>query len=373
VTALKAITWSEFNSDPNVLLCALALDFSVSSTYTVRPLAPFGVLGEMSATGVVIDNTSGPNFVTVTIGQFSAPVPPFTQSKITLGSRSPDVQISGSGSVPATATFFRGQFPGDTPSNNYGSQVAAILASITGQIIMWGGSVVPSGYLACDGSAVSRATYSNLFGIIGTVWGVGDGSTTFNVPDLRGRSPLGAGPSDALGATGGARTVTLATAEIPAHTHTITDTGHNHTQNAHSHTLTDPGHAHLITDPGHTHTQNAHNHTLNDPGHTHTVFGSDQNTTGGSPFSPFEAYTNQNRQNASGSAVTGISLQAATATNISNSTGISINSNTTGITEAAATATNNSATTGISVNNAGGGGAHNNLHPYAAVSFLIKT
>lgn len=57
---------------------------------------------------------------------------------------------------------------------------------ITGQIITYAGTTAPSGYLACDGSAVSRTTYANLFAVIGTTYGEGDGSTTFNLPDFSG-------------------------------------------------------------------------------------------------------------------------------------------------------------------------------------------
>lgn len=93
-----------------------------------------------------------------------------------------------------------------------------------GAIGMFGGSAIPTGYLECDGSAVSRTTYAALFSAIGTTWGAGDGSTTFNLPDLRGRAPIGAGQGSGLtnrtlGATGGAETHTLATGEIPSHTH----------------------------------------------------------------------------------------------------------------------------------------------------------
>lgn len=57
---------------------------------------------------------------------------------------------------------------------------------IAGEVKMWPTNTAPTGYLECDGAAVSRTTYAALFAVIGTVWGVGDGSTTFNVPDLRG-------------------------------------------------------------------------------------------------------------------------------------------------------------------------------------------
>lgn len=77
----------------------------------------------------------------------------------------------------------------------------------TGAITAWSTATAPSGYLLCDGSAVSRTTYATLFGVIGTVYGPGDGSTTFNVPDLRQRFILGkaaSGTGSALAGTGGA-------------------------------------------------------------------------------------------------------------------------------------------------------------------------
>lgn len=94
-----------------------------------------------------------------------------------------------------------------------------------GSLLMFAGGAAPEGYLLCDGSAVSRTTYNVLFSAIGTTWGVGDGTTTFNLPDLRGRGPLGAGTgaglsARTLGASGGAETVTLTSAEMPSHTHT---------------------------------------------------------------------------------------------------------------------------------------------------------
>lgn len=99
--------------------------------------------------------------------------------------------------------------------------------------------------LPIDGAAVSRTTWAALFAQIGTIYGAGDGSTTFNVPDGRDRVLLGActiapggGRSARLeGTTGGAETVTLDATMIPSHTHTATDSGH-------AHTINDPQHAH---------------------------------------------------------------------------------------------------------------------------------
>ena len=100
-----------------------------------------------------------------------------------------------------------------------------------GFIIQYASSSAPSGWLLCDGSAVSRTTYSALFAIISTTYGSGDGSTTFNLPDLRGRVPIGFGQGSGLtnrnmANTGGAETHTLTTSEMPSHTHN--DSGHTH-------------------------------------------------------------------------------------------------------------------------------------------------
>ena len=90
----------------------------------------------------------------------------------------------------------------------------------TGAVTPFAGSVAPSGFLICDGSAVSRAGQADLFTVIGTTYGAGDGSTTFNIPDLRGKVPIGVSGSHALASTGGEETHTLTVDEIPAHTHT---------------------------------------------------------------------------------------------------------------------------------------------------------
>lgn len=99
-----------------------------------------------------------------------------------------------------------------------------------GMLSMTAASTAPTGWLLCDGSAVSRTTYAALFAAIGTSYGTGDGSTTFNLPDLRGRAPYGKGShtdADALGDNDGvalgSRTPkhTLTTSEIPSHTHAM--------------------------------------------------------------------------------------------------------------------------------------------------------
>jgi microcystin-dependent protein len=98
----------------------------------------------------------------------------------------------------------------------------------TGVYLPFGGSTAPDGYLLCNGSAVSRRTYAGLFAVIGTTFGVGDGSTTFNVPNLANRLPIGAGGLYAAGATGGSKDAIVVTHNHTA-TSVVTDPGHVHT------------------------------------------------------------------------------------------------------------------------------------------------
>lgn len=90
----------------------------------------------------------------------------------------------------------------------------------TGSVIPFAGKTAPTGWLMCQGQAVSRTTYAQLFSVIGTTFGSGDGSTTFNLPDLRGRVAVGV-DSDAnfLGTTAGEKVVTLSIDQIPTHSH----------------------------------------------------------------------------------------------------------------------------------------------------------
>ncbi|USZ80548.1 tail fibers protein [Serratia phage MQ-4] len=219
------------------------------------------------------------------------------------------------------------------------SRVLTLWAGMTGTVLPFAGAAAPADWLLCAGQAVSRTTYATLFAVIGTTYGAGDGSTTFNLPDLRGRvaggkddmggtaagrlTAAGAGVAGTtLGATGGTQVHSLTTAQMPAHNHAVTD----------------PGHAHGITDP-------THAHGVYDPGHTHQYY---RVTTGNGQGSDVGTANNHILTNTA-AAATGISIYAS-------GTGISVNG----------------AGTGISTQNNGSGGAHNNTQPTIVLNHIIK-
>lgn len=117
--------------------------------------------------------------------------------------------------------------------NNYNNSKSICTALISrhnrlcpvGTVQSFAGSVAPDGWLLCNGNNVLRATYPVLFATIGTTFGAGDGTTTFTLPDMRGRVSVAAGPgvgltNRAVGTVGGTETHALTLNEIPAHTHT---------------------------------------------------------------------------------------------------------------------------------------------------------
>jgi len=134
--------------------------------------------------------------------------------------------VGGNLTVTGTTTF-TGIPSGPTASAGTNTTQLATTAFVltavpTGSLIMWTTGTAPTGWLLCAGTAVSRSTYAALFAVIGTTFGVGDGSTTFNLPNYTNRMPYGT----TVGSTGGS-----ANAVVVSHTHTatVTDPGHLHT------------------------------------------------------------------------------------------------------------------------------------------------
>lgn len=102
---------------------------------------------------------------------------------------------------------------------DYGTGWAVIDGGDPGDIKVSARPTAPTGWLPCDGAAISRTTYALLFAAIGTAYGAGNGSSTFNVPDFRDRVPLGASGGRPRGTTGGVESVALSVSELPSHNH----------------------------------------------------------------------------------------------------------------------------------------------------------
>lgn len=226
-----------------------------------------------------------------------------------------------------------------------------------GFMMMYAGPTAPGGWLFTDGSLVLQADFPDLYLVIGNTYNTGgEPPGTFRLPNTLSRSPIGVGQGAGLsnyvlGQIGGEEAHQLTIAELAIHTHlqnahthlqdahTHIQDSHNHTQNAHTH-IQD---AHTHTQNAHTHTQNSHNHSQNS--HAHSI--SFWQPSGGAYGLGGGASSAQ-----SGTGATTATNNATTATN----------QNTTAVNQDT-TATNN---------DEGGDVAHNTLHPYLAVNFMIK-
>lgn len=139
--------------------------------------------------------------------------------------------VSVGGILSATSPAFSGTPTAPTAANGTNTTQIATTAYVLsngapiGGLMMWPTASAPVGWLLCDGQAVSRTTYAALFALIGTTFGAGDTTTTFNVPDYRDRMPIGAHTITAIAGTGGSKD-----AVVVSHTHTasVTDPGHSH-------------------------------------------------------------------------------------------------------------------------------------------------
>jgi len=118
-----------------------------------------------------------------------------------------------------------------------------------GSVLPYAGSSAPMNWLLCDGSAVSRTIYADLFVVCGTAYGVGNGTTTFNIPNMSNRLPMGAGGTYTRASTG-TGSVTLATGNMPSHNHTLSSSSDS--AGSHGHSLSGSvgsggGHSHSYT------------------------------------------------------------------------------------------------------------------------------
>lgn len=221
-----------------------------------------------------------------------------------------DEAVLSSGNLPSGGSD--GQVLTKKTNANYDTQWSSVPP--VGTVLMWAGAsdAVPSGYLLCDGAAVSRTEYAALFSTLGTAFGVGDGSTTFSLPDLRARFVFGANSTYTRGETGGEVNHTLTASEMPVHSHSCSDGG------SHTHTM----------EPGGEHTHSS--------GASGTISVSKGDGTSGT-----------STVGKGGTADTG-------------SAGLH--------THELGTASDHT----HSIGNVGGGNAHNNMPPYIALAYIIR-
>jgi len=219
-------------------------------------------------------------------------------------------------------------------------------ATPTGSVIQTARATAPTGWILCEGQEISRAEYSRLFNAIGTAYGSGNGSTTFNVPNLKGRVPVGRDSSqtefDDLGETGGAKTVTLTEAQLPSHSHTT------------------PNHSHTFSGT-----------TAGESGHTHGVTGLRINDGGAGV--QLVAQSDGNVVIYSGGAAQGFGGRALSGNfrewSIGNASETKATTGSSGHTHTYSGTTSNASPT---TNTAGSGQSHQNLQPYVVLNYIIK-
>ena len=197
-----------------------------------------------------------------------------------------------------------------------------------GSIILYPKSIIPKDFLVCDGSAVSRDLYAALFNVIGTTYGSGDGSTTFNLPDFSGKIPLGVSVGYNIGSTGGEASHALLSTEIAAHTHTI------------------PGHTH---NSGITATTPEFTHSVGQPAYNYSKLNGGANS-GGSQSITYGFYNGMGNTNMTRSSDLSVADHVAAACTVSG-----------GILDAQA----------FDTESTGFGDAHDNLMPYLTLTYLI--
>ena len=360
---LNVITGRVITDGANAIT-SLASPFN-SPAFTGTPTAPTASLGTSTTQ---IATTA---FVNAEIASDTANLAPLNSPALTGVPTAPTASVGTNTTQLATTAFVNAEIANDAPtktgtgaSGTWGINITGNAATATNATNVTG--TVASGVtgttqtLGTNNTTIATTAFVQAalpvgsvimwYGLLGTIptgWQACDG--TNGTPDLRDRFVVGAGTTYALGATGGANSVTLTTAQIPSHTHT----GSSNTVNlSHTHTLSgsttdvDLSHSHGVTDPSHTHTQdgNIGGHFLYSAG-------------GGNPGIGVPSQTNVDVTNS----FTGITIQNALGNHAHSFSGT-----TSGM------SANESHSHTISIGNTGGGESHENRPPYLAIYFIMK-
>jgi microcystin-dependent protein len=272
------------------------------------------------------------------------------------------IEILTSTSRPSDPYIGQSIFETDTLSHRFYNGSSWNSSPPIGALLPYLGSVAPVGYLFADGTAVSRTgVTADLFAVIGTTYGAGNGVTTFNLPNLNGRVPVGRNPADlefdVLGETGGEKAVALDATKLPQHLHGIQDQQHLHGETPHNHNLnvTNGNHGHGFTING----GGGHDHQSTGPGNPVMVIqtgaGPFNVSAPGTDFVTFDvghtARTSSVGDHGHGSSInaSGNIMQPVVSNQLLQATGIVTTQN-----------------TGV-VNP-----THNNLQPYITVNYIVK-